>query len=101
MGVVVVVLLVEPVADTTSGQAKAEPMELRAGCGFTIESQSVQQHFGRRPIRLGGRRQCAQNRFGPSAYARLARDGVDTAAVCGYECRPRFRIADAVLGFVD
>ena len=56
---------------------------------------------GGRPIRLGSGRQCAQNRFGPPAYSRLARDGVDAAAVAGYECRPAFRIGDALLDFVD
>src|ERR1700758_4319966 len=101
MSVVVVVLVVEPVADTPGGQPKAEPMELRAARGLAVERQRVQEHFGRRLIRLGGSRQCAQNRLGPAPYSRLARHRVDTATVAGYECRPAFRIADALLGFVD
>src|SRR6516162_8411938 len=101
MSVVVVVLVVEPVSDTPGGQPKAEPMELCAVHGLAVERQSVQEHFGRRLIRLGGSRQCAQNRFGPPPYSCLTRDSVDTATVAGYERRPAFRIADALLGFVD
>src|ERR1700761_8250963 len=101
MSVVVVVLVVEAVANTPGGQPKAEPMELCAVRGRAVERQRVQEHFGWRFIRLGGSRQCAQNRFGPPLYSRLARDSVDAAAVAGYERRPAFRIADALLGFVD
>ena len=101
MGVVVVVLLVEPVADTAGGQPEAEPMERRAVRGFAVECQRVEAYLGWRPIRLGSGRQCAQNHFGSPAYSRLARDGVDATGVAGHECRPVFRIGDALQGFVD
>src|SRR6201987_1262468 len=76
-------------------------MELRDVRGLTVECQSVQAHLGRRPIRPRSSRQCAQDRFGPPAYSRLALYSVDTATVAGYECRPAFGIGDALLDFVD
>src|ERR1700739_333942 len=101
MIVAVVVLVVEAVADTSGRQPKAQPMERRAVRGFTVELQSVEAHFGRRPIPLGSSRQCAHNRLGPPTSSRLARDSVNTATIGGYECRPPFRISDAVLDLVD
>ena len=97
----VVIPLIEPVADASGGQPEAKAMERCAVRGFTVEFQGVEAHLGRRPIRLGGSRQCANDRIGPPAHARLARDGVDTAAVGGHECRPAFRIGDGFLDFID